>query len=380
MQGGAQTMYFNVSADNYEVNKHYFMGHYFRDNYDQWMSTLPIVTTPIVITKVEVYITNQTGSTEQTRNFVAFTDLGEGDTNHVNVNLRNSLCQPLSRYRIEDSLDLYPHNGANSLYNIITDTTAGSIMPPRSNANASLIYSALSNSGVAPNNCNDAFKFMQSSRDFEVVQNGRKLNPSEFTFNSRLGFISINQSINNDQTIAIAYQYTYNGKTYQVGEFSDQFTTGPLYLKLLKSGSVTSPKFSTWDLMMKNVYSLGAYNLNAADFKCDIYYNNIETGVDVPYIPYGNVNGKLLVQVMGLDKLSVNGDPYSDGVYDFVKDYTINPNNGRIYLSSKEPFGNNLRSKFDASDFPVADKYIYQELYDSTKLLLNNYRTKIGLK
>jgi len=380
VQGGAQTMYFNVSADNYEVNKHYFMGHYFRDNYDQWMSTLPIVTTPIVITKVEVYITNQTGSTEQTRNFVAFTDLGEGDTNHVNVNLRNSLCQPLSRYRIEDSLDLYPHNGANSLYNIITDTTAGSIMPPRSNANASLIYSALSNSGVAPNNCNDAFKFMQSSRDFEVVQNGRKLNPSEFTFNSRLGFISINQSINNDQTIAIAYQYTYNGKTYQVGEFSDQFTTGPLYLKLLKSGSVTSPKFSTWDLMMKNVYSLGAYNLNAADFKCDIYYNNIETGVDVPYIPYGNVNGKLLVQVMGLDKLSVNGDPYSDGVYDFVKDYTINPNNGRIYLSSKEPFGNNLRSKFDASDFPVADKYIYQELYDSTRTVAQQLQNKNRFK
>jgi cell surface protein SprA len=91
--------------------------------------------------------------------------------------------------------------------------------------------------------------------------------------------------------------------------------------------------------MMKNVYSLGAYNLNAADFKCDIYYNNIETGVDIPYIPYGTVNGKLLVQVMGLDKLSVNGDPYSDGVFDFIKDYTINPNNGRIYLSTKEPFG-----------------------------------------
>ncbi|MBI3520883.1 MAG: cell surface protein SprA [Bacteroidetes bacterium] len=171
--------------------------------------------------------------------------------------------------------------------------------------------------------------------------------------------------------------------SYQVGEFSDQYTSGPLYLKLLKSGSVTSPRFSTWDLMMKNVYSLGAYNLNSADFKCDIYYNNIETGIDVPYIPYGSLNGKLLVQVMNLDKLSVNGDPYSDGVFDFIKDYTINPNNGRIYLSSKEPFGNNLRDKFSASDDPtVYNKYVYQELYDSTRTVAqqlpekNRYKIK----
>lgn len=380
VQGGAQTMYFNVNADNYEVNKHYFLGHYFRDNYDQWMTTLPVVTTPIVITKVEVYITNQTGSTEQVRSIAAFTDLGE-DSIHVNSVLRSASCQTNPNYRIIDSADVFPHNGANSLYHIITtDTSAAGIMPPRSNGNASLIYSALSNSSPAPNNCNDGSKFLQSARDFEVAQNCRRLNPSEFTFNSRLGFISINQSINNDQTIAVAYQYTYNGKVYQVGEFSDQYTSGPLYLKLLKSGSVTSPKFSTWDLMMKNVYSLGAYNLNAADFKCDIFYNNIETGVDIPYIPYGSVNGKLLVQVMGLDKLSVNGDPYSDGVYDFIKDYTINPNNGRIYLSSKEPFGNNLRSKFDAGDFPTANKYIYQELYDSTRTVAQQLPEKNRFK
>jgi cell surface protein SprA len=382
VQGGAQTMYFNVAADNYEVNKHYFLGHYFRDNYDQWMSTLPVVTTPIVITKIEVYITNQTGSTEQVRSIAAFTDLGE-DTSHVNENLKTVICQPNPNFRIEDTPnEVQPHNDANTLYSIITSTAANAVMPPRTTASASAINSSLSSNTIAPNNCNQGLQFMQSARDFEIIQNARRLNPSEFTFNNRLGFISINQAINNDQTIAVAYQYTYNGQVYQVGEFSDQFTTGSLYLKLLKSGSVTSPKFSTWDLMMKNVYSLGAYNLNAADFKCDIYYNNIETGVDIPYIPYGSVNGKLLVQVMGFDKLSVNGDPYSDGVFDFIKDYTINPNNGRIYLSSKEPFGNNLRSKFESGDFPTANKYIYQELYDSTRTVAqllpekNRYKIK----
>ncbi len=378
VQGGAQTMYFNVAADNYEVNKHYFMGHFFRDNYDQWMSTLPIVTTPIVVTKVEVYITNQTGSTEQVRSIAAFSDLGE-DVVHVNPALNDGACQPSTTYLVADSSGTHPHNGANNLYYLLTDPVTG-LISQRSNTLQAINSVLQSPPPTGANSCNPNGQFMVAARDFEYVSNARKLGPSEFTFNSRLGFISINQSINNDQTVAIAYQYTYNGKTYQVGEFSDQFTTGPLYLKLLKSGSITNPKYSTWDLMMKNVYSIGAYNLNAADFKCDIYYNNIETGVDIPYIPYGSVNGKLLVQVMGLDKLSVNGDAYSDGVYDFIKDYTINPNNGRIYLSSKEPFGNNLRDKFNQSDFPTANKYVYQELYDSTRTIAQQLPEKNRFK
>lgn len=379
VQGGAQIQYFNVNADNYEVNKHYFLGHYFRDNYDQWMSTLPVVTTPVVITKLEVYITNQTGGTEQVRSFAAFSDLGE-DAPHVNPLLNAPACQPNPQYLIVDSSGTQPHNGANSLYHVLTNSTSGLIAQRSTTFQA--INSSLQSSAIAPNTCNENNQFMQAARDFEYVSNARKLNPSEYTYNNRLGFLSINQSINNDVSVAVAYQYTYNGKVYQVGEFSDQFTSGPLYLKLLKSGSITNPKFSTWDLMMKNVYSLGAYNLNPQDFKCDIYYNNIETGVDIPYVPYGSLNGKLLVQTMDLDKLSVNGDPYSDGVFDFIKDYTINPNNGRIYLSSKEPFGNNLASKFIASDFPTANKYIFQELYDSTRTVAqqlpekNRYKIK----
>lgn len=385
VQGGAQTQYFSVTADNYEVNKHFFLGHYFRDHYDEWMRSLPVPSTPVVITKIEVYITNQTGSTDQTRSFAAFADLGE-DSAHINPALSDPSCQPNAMYRVIDAPGIQPHNGANSLYTILTDTSAFGIMPPRTNLNASAINAALQSNALASNTCNPNGGFMQSDRDYVYVTNARKLNPTEFTYNNRLGFISINQSINNDQSIAVAYQYTYNGQVYQVGEFSDQFTSGPLYLKLLRSGNVVNPKFSTWDLMMKNVYSLGAYNLNAQDFKCDIYYNNIETGVDVPYIPSGSVNGKLLVQVMELDKLSVNGDPYSDGVFDFVKDYTINPNNGRIYLSSKEPFGNNLRDKFAADDFPTANKYIFQELYDSTRTVAqqlpekNRYKIKGSYK
>ncbi|MES2131351.1 MAG: cell surface protein SprA [Bacteroidota bacterium] len=380
VQGGSQIQNFTVTGDNYEVNKHYFLGHYFRDNYDDWMKTLPVVSTPIIITKAEVYITNQTGSTENVRSFVGFADLGE-DSAHANPTMIDPNCQTNSNYLVVDSPGVVPHNGANSLYSIISSTLANAIMPARTSTTTNQINSSLTSNAVAPNNCNSNSGFMESSRHYEYVTNARRLNPSEYSINTRLGFISINQSINNDVAVAVAYQYTYNGKTYQVGEFSDQFTTGPLYLKLLK-GTLTNPKYITWDLMMKNVYSIGAYNLNPQDFKCDIYYNNIETGVDVPYIPAGAINGKLLLQVMDLDKLSVNGDKYSDGVYDFVKDYTINPVNGRVYLSSKEPFGNNLREKFAASDFPAADKYIFQYLYDSTRTIAQQFpeRNRFKLK
>ncbi len=385
LKGGSQLKNFNISADNYETNKHFFLGHYFADNYDKWMESLPLPTTPIIITKIEVYMTNQTGNMDQSRSFVGFADLGE-DISKVTPKLSNTLsaCQTNPNFVIRDALNqAHPHNDANTLYAILTNTNNG-IMPPRSLANASGINAALTGAALAPNVCNSNNSFMLASRDFEYIANARKLNPSEYTFNARLGYLSINQTVNNDVAVAVAYQYSYNGQIYQVGEFSDQFNTGPLYLKLLKSGSVVSPLFSTWELMMKNVYSIQAYNISPDDFRCDVYYNNISTGVDIPYIPLttnNTINGKMLVQVLNLDKLSVNGDLYADGVYDFIKDYTINPMNGRLYFSTRKPFGASLRKKFSANDFPAANKYIFDELYDSTRvvasLIANKNRYKI---
>jgi cell surface protein SprA len=364
VQGGAQTQMFSVNGDNYEANKHYFLGHYFRDNYDNWMSTLPIINTPIVVNRVEVYILNINGNAEQTRNVVAFEDLGE-DTSHVWPGLLASsggIANPA--YAIHDSAGINPHNGANSLYYIMANPTNG-ILASRSFTAAS---SQLASAAITSNLNNSGGNYMDPSRDYNIIQNARKLNPSEFFFNPRTGFISLNQQISNEQAVAVSYQYTYNGRTYQVGEFSDQIPDNSklLICKLLKTVSV-SVKHPMWKLMMKNVYSLGAYNLNAQDFKLDVYYNNIETGVDVPYLPFGNVNGQQLIRVLNCDKLSSNGDKVPDGVFDFIKDYTILPNNGRIYLPTVEPFGRSLAAKFSANDFPEANKYVFNELYDSTR-------------
>jgi len=380
VQGGSQTQQFIVNGDAYEQNRHYFLGHYFRDNYDKWMGTLPVINTPVVITKVEVYILGVNGNAEQTRNIVAFEDLGE-DVKNVFTGLAFPTASAAisGSFAITDTspADSIPYNDANNLYALMTNTNSG-ILKDRILIDVQKLASNI----PASNLNNDGGKYMDPSRDYNVIQNARKLNPTEYFFNPRTGFISLNQQLNNEQALAVSYQYTYNGKIYQVGEFSDQIPDNSklLICKLLKTVSV-SVKHPMWDLMMKNVYSLGAYNLNADAFRLDVFYNNIETGVDVPYLPFGAINGKQLINVLNCDKLSANGDRFPDGVFDFIKDYTILPNNGRIFLPTVEPFGRSLENKFAAGDFPEADKYIFRELYDSTKtaatFIQNKNRFKI---
>ncbi|HQQ94860.1 MAG TPA: cell surface protein SprA [Bacteroidia bacterium] len=222
---------------------------------------------------------------------------------------------------------------------------------------------------------------MDGSRDYNIIRNARKLNPSEFYFNPRTGFISLNQQLNNEQSLAVSYQYTYGDKTFQVGEFSEQVADNSklLVCKLLKTNAV-SVHHPMWKLMMKNVYSLGAYNINPDNFRLDVYYNNVETGVDVPYLPYGAVNGKQLIGVLKCDRLSVNGDLGSDGIFDFLDKFTIIPSSGRVYFPTTEPFGRGLAKEFATADFPEAKKYIFTELYDSTKTAASFIQSKNRFK
>jgi cell surface protein SprA len=360
VQGGAQMQTFTISADNYEQNKHFFVGHYFREHYDGWMNTLPVINSPIVITKIEVYLLGINGSAEQTRNVVGFEDLGE-DGAYIYPGLMSNITPSMTI--VDTSPDSIPQNNANSLYAIMSNSVNG-VLNDRKIDNVSSI---LTSTQKAVNGNDSTGYYMQGSRDYNIIRNARRLNTSEYTYNSRLGYISLNQQLNNDQALAISYQYTYGGKTYQVGEFSEQVpdNTKLLICKLLKS-TVVNVRQPMWKLLMKNVYVLGAYNLNPQDFKLDIFYNNIETGVDVPYLPAGPVNGQQLIRVLGCDKLSVNGDRHPDGVYDFIQGYTISQSNGRAYFPTVEPFGRSLGKKF-GTDSVSAKKYVFNELYDSTK-------------
>ena len=76
IQGGAQIREFEVSADSYDANRHFFLGHFFRDNYDRSLSSLPIIVSGVNITRLEVWVTNRQSDLSNSRNILAMVDLG----------------------------------------------------------------------------------------------------------------------------------------------------------------------------------------------------------------------------------------------------------------------------------------------------------------
>lgn len=335
-QGGAQLMDFEVDIDNYDENRHFFLAHFFRDNYDKNMQKLPYITSGVTITRCEVWVTNKRGNFDQARNIVAFMDLGEQyriDNNHWN---------PLSTVQ--------PDNSSNNLYDEVKDLGIRDIQ----NCN-SILDNAYNMYGIL------------GGEDYEKIESARRLEPSEYTLNTQLGYISLRTALNSDEVLAVAYEYTYNGKTYQVGEFSTDGINAPnaLILKLLK-GTATSPQTALWDLMMKNIYYLGGNQIQQEKFKLNIQYKNDSSGVYVNYINEGPIKNQLLIRVMNLDRLDSRNEQSPDGKFDFVENYTIYSSSGRLIFPVVEPFGSHLRKMLNNE--ALADKYCYDALYDSTKI------------
>lgn len=141
---------------------------------------------------------------------------------------------------------------------------------------------------------------------------------------------------------------------------------------MLKGSTITNKK-PIWHLMMKNVYSLGAYQVEKENFRLNIYYQNDSAGTNTAYLPAGNIKEKTLLQVMNLDRLDNNEETNSDGIFDYVSGYTILPSSGRIIFPVVEPFGSHLEK---AIGTPDASAYAYQELYDSTLTVAKQFADK----
>lgn len=361
IQGGSQLQDFEVTADNYDENRHFFLSHYNRSTYEENLTTLPQVNTLFKITKIEVWVTNDRNVTEGVRDIVGYADLGETDPAKM---VSGTQFSPATA--VEQGTDLrnnrLPDNDANTLYAQLLASENGS---PATNARG--LQSAISALQSPSFNMNDA-------EDFAKIR-ARKLSPSEYTFDPKLGFISVNVAIKPTDVVAVAYQYSYNGNIYQVGEFAqdlplDSDTLNVMHLKLLK-GMRTRVDLPIWDLMMKNVYSLGAYQINQEDFMLDLFYQD-PGGGEKRFIPEGPPDGKPLLTLLHLDRLNRALDPIQDGQFDYVPGITILPRNGRIIFPVLEPFGKSLESAFyrspdDPSSLsPLSQKYLYPQLYDST--------------
>ncbi len=345
-QGGVQSTKFNIKADNYDANRHFFLAQYFYENYDRFCDKLPHVTSGIKITRIEVWITNKNGNYNESRNFVGFMDLGE------NKNLASNYWAP------NPSFD-NPSNQSNDLLTVMKEEYPGA----RNINNVTQVLEPLRAWGI------------EGGRDFEKVESARLLRSSEYTLNSELGYISLKSALNTDEVLAVAYEYTYNGKVYQVGEFSSDITSTDesLYLKMLRSTTV-SPRLPMWRLMMKNVYSLGAYQLQSKNFKLNIKYLSDTTGVEINYLPVGSIANQPLLQVMHLDRIDSNQESNSDGFFDYIEGFTVQSSNGKIIFPVAEPFGRHLARKI--GDPAIAKDYVYNELYDSTLVVARQFADK----
>ena len=323
-KGGTQLTPFEIDVANYEENRHFFLAKYFREHYDAAMSQLPNILSGINITRIEIWITNKTGTTSNTRNLLAFSELGESQP-------------PKSK-----TPSALPDNSVTPLYGSIPEAA-------RNIDQASAVLEGKWTGG----------------KDYEKLASARLLNASEYTLNSALGYISLKTALQTDQVLAVAFRYTYGGKEYQVGEFADEHNTATetLYVKSLKNTS-NNPQQANWPLMMKNVYYL-ASNVEKTKFRLDIKFQSDTAGVYITYIP--EVKDITLLRGLGCDRLDNNNKVHPNGYFDFVGGYTVS--NGRVFFPSAEPFGTTLKNFLLRNNVSeaVADRYAFQELYDTTR-------------
>ncbi|MDE5838316.1 MAG: cell surface protein SprA, partial [Paramuribaculum sp.] len=343
--GGVQTTPFKVNADEYDQNRHYFLSQFFRDNYDSFASRLPFVAGGVKITRIEVWVTNKSGHYNQSRNIVGFMDLGE------NTRLVSDYWTPNRTFE-------NPSNSSNNLLNVIKADFPGA-------RNINTVTQAL-----APL----AAYGIEGGRDFEKVESARLLSSNEYILNSTLGYISLKSQLNSDEVLGVAFEYSYNGQVFQVGEFSSDITETDLslYVKMLKS-TTQDPKLPMWRLMMKNVYSLGAYQVQKDNFKLHIKYLSDTTGTEINFLPIPSVSGTPLLQLVGLDRIDSNEESNPDGFFDFIDGYTIQPSSGKVIFPVAEPFGEALKRRVND---PAVEPFLYQELYDSTLVVARQFSDK----
>ena len=341
-RGGVQLTPFEINVADYEENRHFFLSRYFRNHYDEWMQKLPNLVTGITINRVEIWVTNKSGTTANTRNIVALTDLGEA----------SKISNPMWT-----ATGQVPSNSANTEYQAMTTQYVAA-------RDIDQAAATLEGAGLV------------GGADFEKLESARLLNSSEYSVNTALGYVSLKTGIQTDQVLAVAYEYTSGGVTYQVGEFASDITDTKqaLFVKSLKNTSC-NPQQGNWDLMMKNVYYL-ASNIEKEKFRLDVKYQSDTTGVYLSYIPEQRVKNTPIIRVLGADRLDNNNKAHSNGYYDYVEGYTVS--NGRVFIPKVEPFGSYMRDYLVKNGVAAdaAEKYAFTELYDSTKTVARQIAEK----
>ncbi|MBL7863474.1 MAG: cell surface protein SprA [Cyclobacteriaceae bacterium] len=355
--GATQGRPFEIVGSNYDENRHFFLAQFFRDNFEKWLGTLPQITSGVNIVRVEVYLLNRQNDTQTLRDVVGLMDLGESDKAYR------------KDYYVTNVPDGSPaDNNNNNLY------SQASQLPLQSDGIDEQLQNLF---GGEP-----AGRPFVNGTDYEKITSARKLAPTEYIFNKELGYITLQRKLQNDEAVAVAFEYTYNGRKYKVGELSEDYSNKGekevVYLKMLRPRKI-APKdnfgtiLPTWDLMMKNIYNLNVTQLQREGFQLRVIYRDDRTGIDNPQLQDGDVaRTKQLIEVFGLDRLNPYNDPQPDGNFDYVERITINPETGMIIFPYLEPFNTALRNLFKLEPNAntrqlLTQKYVYDTLYRTTK-------------
>ncbi|NVK52906.1 MAG: cell surface protein SprA [Flavobacteriaceae bacterium] len=364
-ESGASINPFELRATDYDDNRHFFLSHYFRENYSNSLKNYPLVSSPININRIEVWITNRNSNTEDFRSIVAISDIGEPNKpNYVGTGVN-----PTNPPQVQGNS--IPSNNGNNLSNLLT--------PSSGIRDIATTEATLSGYGLNP------------GTGFSILQNARKLDVSEYTLNRQLGFISLNRKLTDGEVLGVAYEYTVVGSSessFKVGEFSNDGVVAPsnIAVKLLRSEIITTKRagtqvpFPTWQLMMKNIYPLGVFPLTNDGFRFEVLYRDDKTGVPTNTLQDATTPGisnKTLLRVLNLDKLDQSNFavPEGDGFFDYVEAITVLSEKGFVIFPETEPFGKDLNASLSTQ--ADKDKYVFEELYTNTKAQAkNNYQNK----
>lgn len=414
-EGGGTVQDFELFALDYDSDRHFFLSQYFRNQYDFVLRNYPLVSSRVQITRIEVWVTNRQNRINATennaRNIIALQDLGESQQTRFTVEGNTGID-----FTDETVGFASPAPAPTGFFNVPFNSppdNANNKLNPEGIANgtswlAPSVREIVTVSGASFTNGLMA----NEGRDYSKLESARKLTASEYTYNPQLGYISLNQRLNNDEVLAVAYEYTIGGEVYQVGEFGTDgvdatvvdgnvaenpteatVSTQSLILKMLKSNLINVEE-PVWDIMMKNIYQIpGAYQLNQEDFRFNILYTdpsplNYITQAPAqpgsPAVPLPeDVADTPLLRVLNVDRLNYTNDPQigGDGFFDFVPGITIDPQYGRVIFTTAEPFGEYLFNKL-STDNPTEEyhddenentfnanqkRYVYRSLYKSTQ-------------
>ncbi|MGE5355337.1 MAG: cell surface protein SprA [Deltaproteobacteria bacterium] len=351
---GAIKQEFEITPEQYDENRHFFLSHFNRETYEEALSELPNIKTPFRVTRLEVWVIPERNETHDLRDICALADMGEGDIKFYTDSMPYSDPRVQNIYLDHTKKNVLPDNWVSSYYEDYIRKDSLTRLKINTSSNLRSIYN------------------LESGRDYEMFK-ARKLNESEYTYNAELGFLSLNRPLQPEDVMGVSYEYTYNfndltaeraGNVYRVGEFSELADTfgKVMYVKLLKS-KTQKPGTPEWDLMMKNVYYIGTTEIDRESFKLDIFYKD-KDGSNKRFIPEEGFRKRPLLQVFKLDTINVNGDIQPDGIFDFINGVTILPRIGSIMFPVLEPFDKSLETLL--KDKAIADKYRFDDLYNSS--------------